>query len=466
MEIENQKTNENQGDLTVSISTGKTSIFQSTTAKMIMVGMLTLILLIPLAFVNDLISERSQRKKEVVNEVTQLWGQDVLFYGPILRIPYKTYSETSVVDFKTKQTVIERKAVVNYAYFFPEKLNNKSEIKKNTSLKRGIYNNVVFTATMNFNGNFEKPNFEKLGIKEEDLLWDRAALVVKTSNLKSIKSDLNIKLNQTSFNFEAKTEENDTLGTLETSLFNYKNLATNNKLDFNFTMKYNGSNSVKFIPVGKTTEISMNSDWESPSFEGMFAANDATKSVSKKGFHADWKILHINRPFPQQYAGKIPNLTSYSFGTKLIETVDEYQQNERASKYGFLVIGLTFLIFFLIQSVNKINIHIFQYTMLGLALIMFYTLLISITEHSSFSLAYLIASIAVIGMIVLYSVSILKTKKFPAFIGMALAGLYTFIYVIIQLENYALLVGSIGLFIILGLVMYFSRKIDWNNNSL
>jgi len=443
----------------------KGSFLQSTTAKMIMVGMLTLVLLIPLQYVKELIYERSDRKKEVVSEVTKLWGEDVFFYGPMLKIPYKSYTETAVVDSRTKQTVIQRKASLYYAYFFPEKLNNTSNIKKNTSLKRGIYNNVVFTADMQFDGNFTKPNFAKLGIKEEDLLWDKAALVVKTTNLKSIKSDLNIKLNNQTFTFESKDEEDNFYGTLETSAFDYKSLASDNNLNFNFTMKYNGSNSVKFIPIGKTTQISLNSDWESPSFEGMFAANDTTKAISKKGFHADWKILHINRSFSQQYDSKIPNLNEYSFGVKLIETVDEYQQNERASKYGFLVIGLTFLIFFLIQSVNKINIHIFQYTMLGLALIMFYTLLISITEHSSFSLAYLIASIAVIAMIVLYSVSILKTKKFPLFIGLALSGLYAFIYVIIQLENYALLVGSIGLFIILGLVMYFSRKIDWNNNG-
>lgn len=464
MEIENQNAMSNQNPTPVR-NENKPSFFQSATAKMIMVGILTLVLLIPLQYVKELIYERSERKKEVVSEVTQLWGEDVLFYGPILRIPYKSYSETSVIDSKTKQTVIERKAAVYYAYFFPEKLNNKSTIKKNTSLKRGIYNNVVFTADMNFDGNFVKPNFEKLGIKEEDLLWDKAALVVKTTNLKSIKSDLNIKLNNNAFIFESKVEEDDDFGTLETSAFNYKMLASNNVLNFNFSMKYNGSNSVKFIPIGKTTEIKMDSDWDSPSFDGMFAANDTTKSISNKGFHADWKILHINRPFAQQYSNKIPNLSGYSFGAKLIETVDQYQQNERAAKYGFLVIGLTFLIFFLIQSVNKINIHIFQYTMLGLALIMFYTLLISITEHSSFSLAYLIASVAVIGMIVLYSVSILKTKKFPMFIGLALSGLYAFIYVIIQLENYALLVGSIGLFIILGLVMYFSRKIDWNNSN-
>ncbi len=131
---------------------------------------------------------------------------------------------------------------------------------------------------------------------------------------------------------------------------------------------------------------------------------------------------------------------------------------------GFLVIGLTFLIFFLIQSISKIAIHIFQYAMIGLALIMFYTLLISVTEHSSFKLAYLIAGISVVVMIALYSISILKDRKFPLFIGASLAALYAFIYVIIQLENYALLAGSIGLFFILGAVMYFSRKINWSSS--
>ncbi|WP_300565698.1 cell envelope integrity protein CreD [Flavobacterium sp.] len=454
--MENQMQNENQN---------KGSFFQSTTAKMMMVGLLTLVLLIPLEFVKGLIVERSQRKKEVVDEVAQLWGKDVYFYGPIMSVPYKTYEEYDVTDPKTKTVTIQKKAVIEYAYFFPEKLNNKSNIKKNTTLKRGIYNNVVFSANMNFEGYFGKPNIEKLGINEADLLWDKATIIVKTTNLKSIKSDLNIKLNNQNLNFESKPEETETFyGTLETSQFDYKTLASNGKIDFNFVMQYNGSNSVKFIPVGKTTVINLDSDWESPSFEGTFAANDTTKTINKTGFHADWKILDINRSFSQQYAGKIPNLNEYSFGVKLIETVDEYQQNERASKYGFLVIGLTFLIFFLIQSISKIGIHIFQYSMIGLALIMFYTLLISITEHSSFALAYIIAGISVIIMISAYSISILKNKKFPVFIGLSLTALYTFIFVIIQLENYALLVGSIGLFLILGAVMYFSRKIDWGNN--
>ncbi|TGD58940.1 cell envelope integrity protein CreD [Flavobacterium humi] len=454
--MENQTENNSQN---------KGSFFQSTTAKMMMVGLLTLVLLIPLEFVKDLISERSQRKQEVVDEVTQLWGKDVVFYGPILKIPYKSYQEYNVTNPKTKTVTIERSATIEYAYFFPEKLNNTSEVKKNTSLKRGIYNNVVFTANMHFDGSFAKPDYAKLGLKEEDLLWDKATIMVKTTNLKSVKSDLNIRLNQQKLDFESKPAEDTFYGTLETPAFNYKTLASKETIRFDLLMQYNGSNSVKFIPVGKTTVININSDWDSPSFEGTFAANDTTKTIGKKGFHADWKILDINRSFSQQYTEKIPNLNEYSFGVKLIETVDEYQQNERASKYGFLVIGLTFLIFFLIQSISKISIHIFQYSMIGLALIMFYTLLISITEHSSFTLAYLVAGTSVITMLVLYSVSILKNRKFPMFIGLSLTALYTFIYVIIQLENYALLVGSTGLFLILGAVMYFSRKIDWNNSN-
>jgi len=226
-------------------------------------------------------------------------------------------------------------------------------------------------------------------------------------------------------------------------------------------MKYNGSNSVKFVPVGKNTTVSIDSDWQNPSFEGIFSANTTSKTITKDGFHADWTISQVNRPFSQEYAEFLPQLNEYLFGVKLIETVDQYQQNERASKYGFLMIGLTFLTFFLIQTISKISIHVFQYGMIGLELVLFYTLLISKTEHSSFAIAYGIATVEVIAMLFFDTLSILKSKKFSIFIALALAALYAFIYVIIQLENYALLVGSIGLFLILGIVKYFSRKIDW-----
>ena len=441
-----------------------TSFFQSNTAKMVMVGFLTLVLLIPLFFVQDLIKERTQRKTEMVDEVTELWGKDILFYGPILRVPYSSYETYNVTNPKTNATTIQRKITTQYAYFFPNALRNTSNVKKNESLKRGIFNHVVFTADLNFKGEFSNLNLAKLGLTEEQMQWDKAAIIVKTTNLKSIKSELKIQLNASKFNFEPQNSEKSEYSVLATTTFNYKEITTTGKLAFDFSIIYNGSTSLKFIPIGKTTTVSVTSDWESPSFEGSFAANDTTKTVNQQGFHADWKILDINRTFTQQYANGLPDLDDYLFGVKLIQTVDEYQQNDRASKYGFLVIGLTFLIFFLIQSISKINIHIFQYSMIGLALIMFYTLLISITEHSSFSFAYAIAGSSVVGLIALYSVSILKNKKFPLFIGIALTVLYTFIYVIIQMEDYALLVGSIGLFAILAGVMYCSRKIDWHTS--
>jgi inner membrane protein len=441
----------------------KSSFFQSNTAKMIMVGLLCLFLLIPLELVKGLISERSQRKKEMTQEVNTLWGSNIKFYGPILSIPYYDYDSYNVEDVNHNIT-IQTKKVIKTAYFFPETLNNSSVIKKSKPLKRGLYENVVFTSTMDFNGNFTKPNFEKLNITLENIIWEKAAVIINTTNLKSIKSDLNISLNNTKYAIESSNSKvASQFGSLKSDSFNYNELQKDGKISFKFQMKFNGSESIQFIPIGKTTNIKLDSNWDSPSLIGSFAANEENKKIDSTGFHAEWKVLEINRPFSQQYEEQMPNLNDYLFGVKLLETVDQYQQNERASKYGFLVIGLTFLVFFLIQSISKINIHIFQYTMIGLALVMFYTLLISITEHSTFSIAYIIAAIGVIIMIVLYSISILKDKKFPLFIGISLTALYSLIFVIIQLEDYALLVGSIGLFAILGAVMYFSKKIDWNS---
>lgn len=419
------------------------SFFQTTTAKMIMVGILTLILLIPLEFDQELITERSQRQKEVVAETTSKWGESVYFYGPILKIPYK--------DPITLQ--------IENAYFFPEQLNNTSITEIKTPLQRSIYKSNVFTTKMQFNGNYANPNFTKKNVPNENIIWNKASIVIRTTNLKSVKDEVKIKIGNSSYTFEPihNTQANDTIESLETGYINFNTIQNSN---FNVTINYNGSKRISIVPIGKTTNAKMTSNWASPNFNGNFIPND--KQITDKGFNATWKISHFNRPFAQENFEVLPDLSKYAFAVDFITPVDEYQQNERASKYGFLVIGLTFLIFFLIQSISKISIHIFQYVMIGIALIMFYTLLISITEHSSFGFAYAIAGTSVVALISLYSISILKDRKFPTFIGLSLSVLYTFIYVIIQLEDYALLVGSIGLFLILAAVMYFSRKIEWN----
>lgn len=235
-----------------------------------------------------------------------------------------------------------------------------------------------------------------------------------------------------------------------------------NSVNFSMKMNINGSKQIRFIPVGRETKVNVKSNWKTANFVGEYLPLNSDK-ITEDGFDAQWKVLDINRPFSQESFEGIPNLKKYAFGVNFMIPVDEYQKSERSVKYGFLVIGLTFLVFFLIQTMSKIDIHPFQYLMIGIALVMFYTLLISISEHSNYLKAYLIAGVSVITLITLYSKSILKTLKFTSFIGVSLTVLYAFIFVIIQLESYSLLVGSVGLFVILAAVMYASRKIDWQN---
>lgn len=434
--------------------------FQSSTAKILMVGLLTLVLLIPLQYVKSLISERAERQKEVIDEINYKWGENVYMYGPILKVPYTYYSEVKTVNSSTNKVVVQQSAQTRYAYFFPDKLN--ANINVNTQQKnRSNYQSVVYTSALAFNGSYSLPNFNVQSIANENIQWDKASIVVKTNNIKSITGAVTISIGGKNLNFEPASEESDkdSVSSLETRIFNARDMFTAGSAGYDFKINYKGSEQIKIVPIGKMTTAKMTSNWHSPSFDGNFLPERS--HITDNGFTADWKVSHLNRAFGQQHFGSIPSLKAYTFDVKFLIPVDQYQQNERAAKYGFLVIGLTFLVFFLIQTVSKISIHIFQYSMIGLALIMFYTLLISITEHSSFRLAYIVAGISVVVMISLYSISILKSIKFPVFIALSLAALYSFIYVIIQLENYALLVGSIGLFAILGAVMYFSRKIEW-----
>lgn len=443
----------------------KTSI----TARMLMVGFLTLILLIPLFFIEDLIQERSFRQKDVVNEISQKWGNEVLLYGPILKIPYKTFREKTVTDKKTKKAYTETIEEMQYAYFFPNNLNISTTVNPEQK-KYGIYETAVYNSHMELSGDFSKPDFSDIDVKEEHIVWEKTKIIMQTSNLKGVNNTVSISLNKTNYSFSSKYNGNNnynldqvTLHNLESKYISKKDLPVSNLTNFKMSLDIKGSKQISFIPIGKITDVKIASEWKTANFFGEFLPYNDDK-INAEGFNAKWKVIEINRPFSQQHFNNIPDLREFAFGVNFLIPVDEYQKSERSVKYGFLVIGLTFLIFFLIQTLSKINIHPFQYLMIGLALTMFYTLLVSISEHSNFLKAYLIAGTSVIALITLYSKSILKTFKFPLFIGLSLTALYTFIYVIIQLENYALLVGSIGLFLILTIVMFVSRKIDWNNN--
>ncbi len=430
----------------------------SITAKMLVVGFLLVVLLIPLLFVQNLIEERGHRQKEVVHEINKKWGNEIVLSGPILKIPYKIFKENRVYNPDGKYTTTQE-TVIEDAYFFPEflEINTAANTKP---LHRSIFESVVFNADIRVNGSFPAIDFSETDILPENVLWDKAILLVKTSNLKGIRNTLVINFNAAQFYMLPKYAD-EYLNTLESKPIPDFSEISSSPVSFSFNMNVNGSDAIKFIPIGKETTASMKSNWPSPGFTGEFLPEDGSREINSSGFKASWKILQINRQFEQSFFGNLPDLTKFAFGTQLIVTVDEYQKSERTAKYGFMVIGLTLLVFFLIQLISKVYIHPFQYVMVGLALIMFYTLLISISEHSSFFKAYIIAALSVLGLITLYSRTILKGMKFPALICFSLATLYSYIFVIIQLENYALITGSIGLFLILAIIMFVSKKIDW-----
>ncbi len=434
----------------------------SITARMLVVGFLLLVLLIPLEFVKSLINERAYRQEEVVREINQKWGNEVLLSGPIVKIPYKVISEEKIFNEKSNAYYTKTKETIENAYFFPDKLNITSNVDTKP-LNRSIYESVVYSAAIGVKGNFPTIDFSDTDIPEENILWEKATVLLKTTNLKGIKTTpvVNLASEALSMTPQYSTEY---LNTIQSNYIATAKEIFAAPLPFSFDLKINGSESLKFLPIGKETDATMKSNWHSPSFDGNFLPEDTNKEISKDGFTATWRILQINRQFEQSFFRHLPDLSASAFGTKLIIPVDEYQKSERTAKYGILVIGLTLLVFLLIQLVSKVYIHPFQYMMIGLALVMFYTLLISISEHSNFFKAYAIAAFSVLALITVYSRAILKGFKFPLLICASLASLYGFIYVIIQLENYALLVGSIGLFLILAIIMFASRRIDWNND--
>ncbi len=445
----------------------------SISLKLVIIGILSLLLLLPLKLIERLIFERKFRQIKMVEEVNQKWGREVFVYGPILKVPYRSYTEVQKTNPKTEEIVVEKHESIQFLFLFPDELHINGEITP-YSKKRGIYQSVVFTEESDLSGIFKINPSEIKGIQADDILWESTRIILKTSNLKGIINNAYSKLNNINYEFHPNFSnekdyhiESDNRGiilkSLESDYLLLNNTSLENGISFNIKLDFNGSEKIRYVPVGRTTTANLKSSWKSPSFIGNFLPLNEGK-VHEDGFDAKWKILNVNRGFGQMHFHTLPNLLSYGFGVSLIIPVDQYLQIERSTKYGYLIIVLTFLVFFLIQIISKINMHVFQYILIGLALVIFYTLLLSISEHTQFMLSYLISSLSIIILITLYSKSILNQSKFSILVGSSLMALYAFIFVIIQLENYSLLVGSIGLFAILATIMYFTRKIEWKLN--
>ena len=442
-------------------------IKNSITIRLLSIGFLVLILLIPTSMIESLIREREYRRGDVIREVSSKWGSSQTISGPVLTIPYHKFHKY----YDSDQKIYKFNKTKHYAHFLPDNLNIKGDLTPEIRY-RSIYEIIVYNTQLNLNGTFSTPDFNVLGIDKNHVLWKEAFISLGIPDMKGIRDNININWDGEVYAFNPGIETNDVISSGVST--NVKLLpkeqvdqkkeeevsdTTKKSYPFSFDLNLNGSSFLNFIPIGKETNVNINSNWPHPSFSGASLPDE--REITKDGFTAHWKELHLNRNYPQQWLGDIHNVYDSSFGVDLLLPVDEYQKSTRSAKYAIMFISFTFLIFFFIEIRNKKRIHPIQFILVGLALTIFYALLLSLSEHIHFNNAYLIASSAIIMMIGAYSMTIFKSGKLTALMSGVLILLYGFIYTILQLEDYALLMGSIGLFIVLAIIMFLSRKIDW-----
>lgn len=416
---------------------------------------LVLILLIPTVMVKQLINEREQVQRDAINEVSYKWGSGQIITGPYISIPYDKY----IKQFSKKDSVDKIIRVKDWIYFLPDQLMINGTVSPEKRY-RGIYEVVVYESALKIEGVFSPLDFKKFDIGKGNIHFDKATLNIGISDLKGIEKQIGLNWNNSNIFFNSGTSSNDiVLSGINAAV----PVGQNDSLGFSFSMEIDlkGSQHLYFTPVGKTTDVNLNSNWKTPSFTGNYLPDN--RNVSDNGFTANWNILHLNRNYPQSWKGNKYNVQNSSFGTDLLLPVDNYKKSYRVARYAILFIVLTFMVFFFVEVLNRVFIHPIQYLLVGLAVVVFYSLLLSFSEHIRFNLSYLLASVLTLLLVTGYTTAILKSKTIGGLILGILSILYAFIFTIIQLEDYALLIGSVGLFVILGIVMYFSRKIDWYN---
>ncbi|PWT99057.1 MAG: cell envelope integrity protein CreD [Bacteroidetes bacterium] len=423
------------------------------TLKGLVIGFLTLVLLIPTLFIMSLVSERAGRQKEVAAEVSSKWATAQNLIGPILVIPYTELIKTE--DGKAN-------LVKKFAYFLPEQLNIDGTLQPEMR-HRSIYNIAVYKSQVNISGSFPALNFQELNIPRENLILNEAQICFGISDFKGIEEQLNLNFNNTQIPMNSGTPNPELFGNGVNAAIPVALNSIDKSQSFAINLHLKGSEKLYFTPVGKTTKVHMTSSWTTPSFDGNFIPLNST--VNEKGFSADWQVQNLNRNYPQSWKDAKFDIDASAFGVNLLQPVDSYSMTTRSVKYAILFIALSFALYFFIEIVQKRNIHPAQYVLVGLALCVFYTLLLSISEYLPFSVAYITSTIATVTLITTYSKTLFGSWKIALMLGFVLLALYGFIYVLIQLQDGALIFGSIGLFVLLAIIMYYSRKIDWQNNQ-
>ena len=412
--------------------------------KLLLIGLISLILLIPQQIILHVVNERNATQLEAEKDVEQMWSGAQRVIGPVVHISSRDNQTPDV-------------------YLLPEDFKVKGDLKSENR-HRGSFDVTVYTADLNIEGSFLIPSLSDYS--EAKYRSDKAEVLISLSDFRGLTENIVFHLNGKDYTMSS--DKDGEMGSVLRCSVPIAELMGDSAVDYSVRMPLKGSESIMFLPIGNSTSVELTSNCVTPSFQGNFLPVE--RMVSDSGFAATWKVLALNRDFAQSvtkwcnYCDKSAHSVSKGdneFGVIMRVPVMQYQQTTRTVKYAYLFIFLTFATVFFVEYRRQTPIHPVQYLLIGVALLVFYTLLLSFSEHIPFVWSYAISMLMTITLITGYLAGILKIHKTAMMVGGLLLALYIFIYVLLQLETYALLFGSLGIFVILAVLMYVSLKVKW-----
>ncbi|USD35191.1 MULTISPECIES: cell envelope integrity protein CreD [Vibrio] len=415
--------------------------------------LLFVLLQIPVSMVSGLVSERAYRQQEVREEIARSSSGEQRIIGPFIAVDF-----TETVSSEERTYTVERQA-----YILPDIFDMTAHLDSFEKY-RGIYKARLYKAQSALKGSFDLSLLNKL--KQHQI--KKVTMVVGIKDSRGLVKLDAMKLGSKTFNVVPGTGIKQLAQGFHTSL-DLVHLDPNQSLDFNLSFLLQGMGKLQVTPIGNTTSVTLSSKWPHPSFIGDYLP--VASDVSESGFSAKWASSNFSSNITQLFkncmeeASSCDELEQRQMGVDLIDPVDHYLKSHRAINYSLLVITLVFASFFLLELFQARPVHPVQYGFVGLALALFYLLLISLSEHTGFNWAYVISVLASTSLLSVYVSGMLDNTRQGAVFGASLLCLYGLLFGLLEAESYALLMGTVLCFVILAFVMVITRKVDWYQRS-
>ena len=429
----------------------KNYLGNSLSLKAVMIGFIILLLLIPQSMVEDLVFERMDRSQEVIAEVSEKWGGKQVLSGPVLTLPITWDRMLKDANGKLFKDRLE-----NTVHLYADELLVDGELEPNVR-KRSIFKAILYKGDLKLKAKFKKPLISDFGLGNKwKIHFDRAKLSVGVTDTTGIASPVAMTFNGKAY--EAKPSP--VSGTNLDHGFHF-DVNLDEKLEtysLEMVMTLKGHKTFGVLPSGRQSQVNLSSTWADPSFQGSFLATQRT--VTDQGFEAEWQVHDLQRDFRQAWQTGFHQKGQDLIAVELLQVNDAYQRVLRVVKYAVLFIIFTFAAVFITERLTGAKVHPLQYFITGLASLMFYLLLLAISEQRDFNEAYIICSVLTTALITGYSKGIFRGWRVSSTMGGVCIFLYSFLFGTLQLQDYALLMGSVGLFVILAVVMFLTRKLN------